>query len=164
MWGAPAGPQAARRRYIKRLPVPCLPQSHMGGSMWDRSSVCVAAIVLILSHPCVPLVNSRRCCKTPKPTPGSYLALYLPDESPLPENFASLFPCGVFVLASPWPAGMPLPPTGLMEDSQRSVREVQLHSKEYRGGGGEGRRRRKGLRKSADCVGMVTQMMSRSQF
>lgn len=101
MWCAPAGPQAARRHLYKAAPCPLLVTVSHGGSMWDSSSVCVAAIVLTLSRSSVPLPNQHQALT---------LHYIYPILSPLYPKTLPPVPLWCFGLASPWPACMHLPP------------------------------------------------------
>lgn len=124
--------------YIKQLPVPCLPQSHMGEHV--RQELCLCRCHRFDSFP---------------PSCASYyqrLFLILHDICtvlpPLyPKNFAASSP--VVLLCTPLPdlhACTPPRPPGLMEDSQRSVREVRLRSEDVEEEEGE-RERGGGVKK-----------------
>lgn len=137
MWGFPAAPQAARKHLHKASSRPCSPHSHMGEHV--RQALCCChrfcsfpplRLSLCLDgtarHPdrqhsfiTVPLMLSDQSfCRGERSTDLATL----PPKTPIPL-------C-CFCARLPWPLckapGRAPSPLGVMEDSQRSVCEVQL--------------------------------------
>lgn len=101
MWGAPAGPQAARRHLYKAAPRPLFATVSHGGACETGA----------LSVPLPPFWFFPALLCLLIPTPFSYPAWYLHGlASTLPLKLCRLFPGGAFVHASSWPACMHLPP------------------------------------------------------
>lgn len=156
-WGAPAGPQAARRHLYKAAPCPLLATvSHGGACETGAVSESLPSFWFFPALLCLSLTPDA-AARHPNQHQDFILHYIDPILSPFYPKTLPPVPlwCSCARLS---PTCMRAPPTqAWWRIARGQCARCSCTAK-------MSRKRRRGFRKSADCVGMVTQMMSRSQF